>query len=51
MSVFKIFCFGKALKNKDNICNLKPFAQGHLLFVCLSVATFEQRLVGYVECL
>ena len=32
MSFLKMFCFCKTLKNRDNVCNLKPFAQIHLSF-------------------
>ena len=27
-----VFCFDKALKNKNDVCNLKLFAQSYLLF-------------------
>ena len=40
--LFKNAFFGKALKNKDYLFNLKSFAQSHILFRCLSVAAFEQ---------
>ena len=33
--ILNMFCFGKVLKSKDNVCNLKPFAQSHLLFCLL----------------